>query len=148
MGTSDTTVATEGSNNWHDNWNIWDENWVQNEMTDGHKIELTYCHKSWNKNLDTSWYTNLVLRPNSRVGHSMWSRNWRLCNNLWESDQTEDADNSVTGTLKPQHSTRQLASLLCGMRVDRQAEAPMTQNKDSGSVSGLIASSHTKETLA
>ena len=41
----------EGDKNWHDNWNTWDENWVQNEMTDGHKIELTDGHKSWNNRI-------------------------------------------------------------------------------------------------
>ena len=36
----------EGDKHWHDNWNTWDEHWVQNEMTDGHKIELTDGLKS------------------------------------------------------------------------------------------------------
>ena len=29
----------EGDKHWYDKWSNWNENWVQNGMTDGHKIE-------------------------------------------------------------------------------------------------------------
>ena len=39
----------DGDKIWYDNCNNWNGNWVQNEMKEAHKIELTDAHRSWNK---------------------------------------------------------------------------------------------------
>ena len=37
------SVDDEGQENWYDNWNNWDENWVQNEMPDGRRPCCQQC---------------------------------------------------------------------------------------------------------
>ena len=60
--------------NWHENWNNWEESWVQNEMTDGHKIELTDGHECWNSriwdnNLDPEQDDGLSQDLEQKLGH-------------------------------------------------------------------------------
>ena len=96
----------DGNKHWYDNWNNWNENWVQNEMTGGHKIELTEGHRSWNNLIwDKHWIQNKMTGCrriwdrswNDRIGetnwmqskltsgHNIWNRNWRdkwVCDKL------------------------------------------------------------------
>ena len=49
----------KGTKNRHDDWNNWDESWVQNEMTDGHRVEPTDGHQSRkNRIWDNNWIQN------------------------------------------------------------------------------------------
>ena len=138
----------DGDKLWHDNWNKWDEhcvqnemtnghkieNWVHNEMTDSHKIELMDGHKSWNNRI---WHRN-GIQNKLTGGHNIRSRNWQdnwMCNILTVRSiesvgqgvgvRAERRCRRITfgvdvviGTLTLEYCTRQLASLLYGMRVD------------------------------
>ena len=57
---------------------IGDNNWVQNEMTKGHKIEnwiqneVTGGHKSWNNRIwDINWFQNYMSGC-----HQSWNKSW------------------------------------------------------------------------
>ena len=52
------------------------EKWVQNEIANGHKIELTDGHKSWNNSWATNWFKNRIHHK-LMGGHNSWSRNWQ-----------------------------------------------------------------------
>ena len=54
----------------HKSWNnrIWYRNWIENKMTDCHKIRakvgtrevVTACHTKRNRSWDTKWYNNWI----------------------------------------------------------------------------------------
>ena len=60
--------------NSHVDSHTWDENWVQNEMTDGHKVELTDGHKSWKTECGTHWIQSKL--PGGR----------NICTRSWQND--------------------------------------------------------------
>ena len=135
----------EGDTNRCDDRNDKAENWVQNEMTDGHKkLEQKMGHRLVFK-LDSEqadgWSQHLEQKLARRLGAKQIDESQHRVSWPWESDRTEDADKSrlestrqraqwcqqgiqqhdgtdVTGTRKPEYSTRRLASLLRGTRVD------------------------------